>query len=64
MDKLIQMVISLFLKKGLSLGVNHLTRRGKPAAAMTPEDGAQAAIAKQTAKRVRQAANLARKLGR
>lgn len=64
MEKLIQMVLSLFLKKGINIGVDHLARRGKPASEMTPQERQQAAKAKETAKRARQAANLARKLGR
>ena len=64
MEKLIQMVMNLILKKGINMGIDQLARRGKPASEMTAEDRAQAASAKQTAKRARQAANLARKLGR
>ena len=64
LNKLIQMVIGLFLKKGVALGVDHLARRGKPASEMTAAERAQADSARQTAKRARQAANLARKLGR
>jgi hypothetical protein len=64
MDRLIQMVLSLFLKKGINLGINHIAQRGKAKGDMTPEERAQAAKARETAKRARQAANLARKLGR
>ena len=64
MEKLIRMVMNLFLRKGISMGIDHLARRGKPAAEMTSDDRAQAGSARQTAKRARQAAQLARKLGR
>lgn len=64
MEKLIRMVLNLFLKKGINMGIDHLARRGKPASEMTAAERAQAASAKDTAKRARQAANLARKLGR
>ena len=64
MDRLIQMLLNLFLRRGINMGIDHLARRGKPVSAMTPEERLQAANAKQTAQRARQAANLARKLGR
>ena len=64
MDRLLRMMLNLFLKKGINIGIDHLARRGKPASEMSPDDRAQAAAAKQTAKRARQVANLARKLGR
>jgi len=64
LSRLITMIINLFLRKGISKGIDYAARRGKDPAAMTPEDHAQAKAARDLAKRARQAANLARKLGR
>ena len=64
MDRLLQMVLNLFLRKGINIGIDHLARRGKPVSEMTPAERAQATNGKDLAKRARQAANLARKLGR
>ncbi len=68
MDRILQMIINTVLRqlinKGVSAGINHVAGRGKPASQMTPEEREQAQTAKETAKRARQAANLARRLGR
>ena len=68
MDRIIQMIINAVLRqvinKGVNAGINRVAGRGKPAGEMTPDERLQAGDATQTAKRARQAANLARKLGR
>jgi hypothetical protein len=68
MDRIISMIINAvlrqFINRGVNAGIDHVARRGKPANLMTPDERKQAADAKQTAKRARQAANLARRLGR
>ena len=68
MDRIIQMIINSvirqFVNRGVKAGIDHVAGRGKPASAMTPLERQQAQSAKETAKRARQAANLARKLGR
>ena len=68
MDRIIQMIINAVLRqvvnKGVNAGINHVAGRGKPSSDMTPLERQQAQSAKETAKRARQAANLARKLGR
>ncbi len=68
LSKLIQMVINIVMRKainkGVAVGVGYASRRGKSQGAMTPDDLAQAHDAKQMAERAKQAAKLARKLGR
>ena len=68
MDRIIQMIINAVLRqlvnRGVKSGIDYATRGGKPVSQMTPEDRAQTQDAKALAKRARQAANLARKLGR
>lgn len=66
MNRIVQMVINLFIRKvvnkGVDMGIDYASRRGKPAAEMTPEDHAQAQSAKAMAKRAKQAARLTRRL--
>lgn len=68
LSRLIQMIINTLMRrmvnKGVDMGINYAAKRGKPDADMTPEDHEQARAAKEMAKRARQAANLARKIGR
>lgn len=68
MDRIIQMIINAVLRqlvnRGVKSGIDYATRSGKPASDLTPEDRAQSQDAKALAKRARQAANLARRLGR
>ena len=68
MDRIIQMVINAVLRqlvnRGVKSGIDYAARGGKPASAMTPQERAQSQDAKALAKRARQAANLAKRLGR
>ena len=68
MDRIIQMIFNAVLRqlvnRGVKTGIDYAARGGKPASQMTPQDRAQTQDAKALAKRARQAANLARKLGR
>ncbi len=68
MDRIINMVINLFLRKvlsrGIDAGIDYAAGKGKSRQEMTPEELSTAAAARDTAKRARQAANLARRLGR
>jgi hypothetical protein len=68
MDRIIQMIINTVLRqlvnRGVKSGIDYATRRGKPADQMTPAERQQSQDAKALAKRARQAANIARKLGR
>lgn len=62
MDRLLQMIINAVLRqlvnRGIRSGIDYATRGN------TPEDRAQSQDAKALARRARQAANLARRLGR
>ncbi len=68
MDKLLQMIFHRLLghvmKRGISAGITHVAGGGKPKSEMTPEERTQAQSAKDTAKRARQAANIARRMMR
>ncbi len=68
MGRIIQMIINAVLRqlvsRGIKSGIDYASRRGKPASDQTPEEIAPSQDAKALAKRARQAANLARKLGR
>ena len=68
MDRILQMILNAvlrqFINRGVKTGIDYAARRGKPASQMTPEERAQSEDARALAKHARQAANLARKLGR
>ena len=68
MDRIFQMILNRLLgrliNKGINTGINHFAGGGKPAHQMSPAERDQARQAQQVAKRARQAANLARRLGR
>ena len=68
MDRIIQMIINAVLRqlvnRGVKSGIDYATRSGKSASDLTPQERAQSQDAKALAKRARQAANLARRLGR
>ena len=68
MDRIINMVINLLLRKvvsrGVDAGINYAVGKGKAPQDMTDEERAQSAAGRETAKRAKQAANLARRLGR
>ena len=68
MDRIFQMILNRLMgrmiNKGINTAINHFAGGGKPANQMTQAEREQASDARQTAKRVRQAANLARRLGR
>lgn len=68
MDRILNMIISMFLRKvigkGMDAGINYAVGRGKPAQDLTPEERAQSREAQIAAKRARQAASLARRIGK
>jgi hypothetical protein len=68
MDRILQMILNTvlrqFINRGIRTGIDYAARGGKPAAALTPEERARSQDAKAMAKRARQAANLAKRLGR
>ncbi len=66
LNSIIQMITNLLIRKavnkGVDMGIDYASRRGKPVADMTPEDHAQAQSGKAMAKRAKQAARLTRRL--
>ncbi|EEW25815.1 hypothetical protein [Rhodobacter ferrooxidans] len=68
LNRLINMILNMVLRKlvnrGVNAGIDHVARRGKPAAEMTPEEQDQARKARQLAQRARQAAKITGRLGR
>ena len=57
-------LVRSLVSKGVSAGVDYAARGGKTKAEMTPEERAQAAQGKATAKKARSMAKLARRIGR
>lgn len=68
MNRLITMIVNLFVRKAVNTGVNKgidfAARRGKAPAEMTPGERSQAQDARELAKRARKAARLTRRIGR
>ena len=70
MDRIIQMIIKQVLRhvirRGVDTGMNHLSRRNKAAPGVTPLQNAATPSQsdRDIARKARQAANLARRLGR
>jgi len=63
-NRIINMLLRMFMRKAVNKGIDMAARRGKPPAEMTPEEREQAQIAKQTAGKAQKLARLARRLGR
>ncbi len=63
-NQIINMLLRMFMRKAVNKGIDMAARRGKPPAEMTPEERAQAQIAKQTAGKAQKLARLARRMGR
>ena len=68
MERILQMIINAVIRqlvnRGVKSGIDYASRGGKPASELTQEERAQSVDAKALAKRARQAANLARRLGK
>jgi hypothetical protein len=68
MERLISMIINAVMRqlinRGVKSGIDYAARRGKPTDQMTPLEREQSQSAKSLAKRAKQAADLARRLGR
>jgi hypothetical protein len=64
LNMVINMVIRKLVGRGVDAGINYAAGRGRPAEDMTPEEAAQAQEARAISKRARQAAGLAKRLGR
>lgn len=68
MERIINMVINMVLRKvvsrGVDAGINYAVGKGKAPQDMTEAELAQAKEGRDAAKRAKQAANLARRLGR
>ncbi len=47
-NQLIRMLTRLVARKGINKGIDHLARKGKDPAAMTPEERAQAKSSRQS----------------
>lgn len=64
MQRLFTMLTRMLFRKAVKTGVRHMTRTGKPKAAMTPEERHEGTSARAMSDRVRQAARIGRKLFR
>ena len=63
-DKIIQMVLNMFVKKAVNSGIEMAARRGKPDQEMTPAEREQAKKGRELASHAKKFANIMRRLGR
>ncbi len=63
-DRLVNMALRMFANLAIRAGVRHLSQRRPDAPGASPQDKAQSASARATARRARQAIRIARRLGR
>jgi antitoxin (DNA-binding transcriptional repressor) of toxin-antitoxin stability system len=61
---LINKVVGMFMRRAANKGIDHVARKGKPVAQMTPMERTQAQKAREMTKRARKAASITRRLGR
>ncbi len=68
LDQIFRMAQRLFLRrlinKGINVGIDYASRRGKPASETTPEDRDLAKKGKDVAKNARRMARMGRRMGR
>ena len=64
MDRLIRMILNRLMGQLVNKGITHLANRGKTQAEMTPDERAQAQLARQAGRRAAEAARIARRLMR
>ncbi|WP_102110077.1 hypothetical protein [Oceaniglobus roseus] len=64
MNQLVNMIVRMFLNKGINAGIDRMSGGRKPTRDMTPEERAQARAGRQNAKRAKQALRVVRRIGR
>ncbi len=64
MDRLLQMILNRALGQLINKGITHVANKGKTPAEMTQSERQEARGARKAGQRVRQAADIARKLMR
>ena len=61
-NRIIKMLMPIFMRKAVNTGIDVAANRGKSREDMTPEEREQAGRAKQTAKKAKDLARLARRM--
>lgn len=64
MNRLINMVIRMVMRRGMKAGIDYAARRGQDPKTMTPEERAKAVEAKDLAGKARKGMRLAKRMGR
>jgi hypothetical protein len=62
LTQILNMVMRKLMNRGINAGINHLSRGGKTAKDLTPEERQQAANSRDLAKKARQMSRLGRRL--
>lgn len=63
-DRILRMILRRVMNRGVNAGIRHAATRGKQPQDMTPEERQRARQGQDTAKRVRQAMRVTRRIGR
>ena len=63
-NSLINMIVRIFMRRGINAGINHVANRGRDPKEMTPEERQQAKSGRQGARRVQQAMRVTRRMGK
>ena len=61
-ERIIRMLMRRLVNRGISAGINHVSRKGKAPEDMTPAERRKAREMRQNAKRARQAARMMRRM--
>ncbi|AWD20451.1 hypothetical protein [Pseudogemmobacter blasticus] len=64
LTQLVNMFLRQIMNRGIKTGIDYASRRGKPAAQMTPEERQKARQSRTLAEQARRAAQMLRRFGR
>ncbi len=63
-NAIINMIIRLFMRRGMNAGINYMANRGRDPKDMTPEERQNAKAGRENAKRAQQAMRVTRRMGK
>lgn len=63
-NAIINMIMRLFLRRGMNAGINYMANRGRNPKDMTPEERQNAKAGRENAKRAQQAMRVTRRMGK
>mgnify|MGYP003626825862 CR=1 FL=1 len=63
-NAIINMIMRLFLRRGMNAGINYMANRGRNPKDMTPEERQNAKAGRENARRAQQAMRVTRRMGK